>query len=125
MGAARLRRVVERATRIRYDPTTLTEALGNLPARFVTATAMGYGAGVKDVAVVTAMLLSFATWVTTHLLIVLRLMWKRRPRYRGLLALVVVPLAPVWAHEQGWRRSCWIWVGAVVGYALARTFAML
>ncbi len=27
MGAARLRRVVRRATRIRYDPTTLTEAL--------------------------------------------------------------------------------------------------
>ena len=31
MGAARLRRVVRRATRIRYDPTTLTEALCALP----------------------------------------------------------------------------------------------
>ncbi len=86
---------------------------------------MGYGAFVKDVAVVTAMLLSFATWVTTHLLIVLRLLVKLRPRYRGLLALVLLPLAPVWAHEQGWRRSCWVWVGAVVGYALARAFAWL
>ncbi len=71
----------------------------------------------KDGVVLAALLLSFATLVTMHVAIVVRLIWRATPRYRGVVALVVPPLAPVWAYEQRWRRMCWIWGGAVVIYA--------
>lgn len=71
----------------------------------------------KDGVVLAALLLSFATLVTMHVAIVVRLIWSATPRYRGIVALVVPPLAPVWAYEQQWRRMCWIWVGALLVYA--------
>ena len=72
-----------------------------------------------------ALLVSFAALVTTHLSIALRLALRRKPRYRGLLALVLPPLAPVWAYEASWKRSCWLWVGSVLAYAIALVVASL
>ena len=74
---------------------------------------------VKDGIVLTVLLLSFATLLTTHIAIAVRLIVRVRPRYRGVLALFVPPLAPVWAYAQTWRAMCWIWVAAVVAYAAA------
>jgi hypothetical protein len=79
---------------------------------------------VTNVAVLAGLLLSFATCCTAHVIIAVRLA-RRRPRYRGLLALVVPPLAPVWAHGQGWRLLAYLWFAGVAGYALARAAASL
>ena len=74
-------------------------------------------ARVKDEVVLGMLLVSFATFVTTHVFIAGRLLWRVKPRYRGLIALIVMPLAPLWAYREKWRVSCWLWVGAVVSYA--------
>jgi hypothetical protein len=79
---------------------------------------------VKDAVVVAVLVASFAALVTTHLAVAVRLTW-RRPRYRGLVALIVPPLAPLWAYEAGWRRLSWLWVGAVAVYAAAVAVAMV
>jgi hypothetical protein len=73
---------------------------------------------VRDKLVLAALVLSFATLLTTHLAIALRLVLRARPRYRGLLALFIPPLAPVWAYGEAWKRLCWLWVGSVAAYAL-------
>ena len=74
---------------------------------------------VKDGIVLAVLLLSFATLLTTHIAIAVRLTLRVEPRYRGVLAFFVPPLAPVWAYAQAWRAMCWIWVGSVVAYAAA------
>jgi hypothetical protein len=79
----------------------------------------------KDAVVLALLLLSFATLLTTHLAIAVRLLLRVRPRYRGLVALVVPPLAPVWAFGERWLVMCWLWVGAVVVYAGAAATALL
>ena len=79
----------------------------------------------KDIVVLSALVLSFATLLTTHVIVAFRLAWRRKPRYRGLIALVVPPMAPVWAYEAGWRRLFWLWVGSVAVYALFLGLAQL
>ena len=71
-----------------------------------------------------ALLLSFATLATTHIAIAARLVLKARPRYRGLVVLLIPPLAPVYAYQQQWRKMCWLWVGAVVAYAITVAIAV-
>lgn len=80
--------------------------------------------GLWDAITLGALLVCFATLVTTHVAIAARLL-AHHPRYRGLLALVLPPLAPYWAHEKGWRVLSGLWVGAVIGYAAARVVAGL
>ncbi|MCA9624331.1 MAG: hypothetical protein KC731_35155 [Myxococcales bacterium] len=71
----------------------------------------------RDQVVLALLVLSFATLATTHVVIGVRLIWRERPRYRGLLALVVPPLAPVWAYRARWRVLAATWILAVVAYA--------
>ena len=47
----------------------------------------------KDIAATATLVLAFATWVTVHVALSARLMLRSQPRWRGLLALVVPPLA--------------------------------
>ena len=79
----------------------------------------------RDFVVLAALLLSFATLLTTHVAIAVRLTWRARPRYRGVVALLVPPLAPWWAYEQRWRRMALVWLGAVAVYLVARVLAAL
>ena len=79
---------------------------------------------VTDVIVLGALLLSFATVVVAHVAIAFKLLW-RKQRYRGIVALVIPPLAPWWAYSENWRRWCWLWVGAVLAYTAALTAASL
>lgn len=65
------------------------------------------------------LVVSFATLVTVHVFIAVRLTLRARPRWRGALALLVPPLAPIWAWRQGWRRSAQLWAAAVIGYGIA------
>ncbi|MSP26106.1 MAG: hypothetical protein EXR75_13300 [Myxococcales bacterium] len=75
-----------------------------------------------DVAVLGVLLSSFAAFVTVHIAILVRL-GTREPRYRALVALLLPPLAPYWARVNGWHRTQWLWLGAVVVYLIARIAA--
>lgn len=83
------------------------------------------GGAVKDAVVLGGLLLSFATLVTTHVAIAVRMLWRVEPRYRGIVALLVAPLAPLWAYEQRWRRMSFLWVGALLLYVVFRVLAEL
>jgi hypothetical protein len=78
---------------------------------------------VRDAWILGLLLASFGVLVTTHVSIAFRLVLQR-PRYRGLLALVVVPLAPYFARENGWHVSFWSWCGAVSGYGVMLALAL-
>jgi hypothetical protein len=65
-----------------------------------------------------AFALGLATLITVHVSLVWRFLWLR-PRWRGLVALVVPPLAVIWAFRAGWKRSATLWVGAVCVYLAA------
>jgi hypothetical protein len=78
---------------------------------------------VKDTIVLAILLLAFATLITVHIGVASRLVLRARPRWRGVLALVVPPLAPIWAFREGWRRSAILWIAAVVVYLVARIAA--
>ena len=75
-----------------------------------------------DIAVLIALVVSFATLITVHVALAIGLTLNR-PRWRGPLALVVPPLAPYWGMEVGMKRRAALWVGALSVYALARIIA--
>jgi hypothetical protein len=79
---------------------------------------------VADYLVLALLVVSFATLVTVHVFIAARLVLKQKPRWRGLLALIVPPLAPIWAYRTGWRRSSTLWVAAVLAYLVGRIAAL-
>jgi hypothetical protein len=74
---------------------------------------------VKDIATLTTLVLAFATWVTVHIALAARLMLRSRPRRRGVLALLVPPLAPIYGFRQGFRRSSALWLVALIAYVIA------
>ncbi len=76
----------------------------------------------QDAAVVTALVVAFATLVTAHVAIVVGLA-RRGARAQGALALVVVPLAPWWGWRQRMRIRGVIWVVAAVAYGVAIALA--
>ncbi|MDC0749152.1 hypothetical protein [Polyangium mundeleinium] len=77
----------------------------------------------KDVAVVVLLIVGFASFVTTHVWLAGRLILRGSSRLRGMLALVVPPLAPVWGYRQGFRKGAALWVVALVTYVTARVVA--
>ncbi|WP_438016117.1 hypothetical protein WMF18_35525 [Sorangium sp. So ce315] len=77
----------------------------------------------KDIAATATLILAFATWVTVHVALAARLVLRSRPRWRGLLALVVPPLAPMYGFRQGWRRMSTLWLVFLIVYVLAHLVA--
>ena len=77
---------------------------------------------VRDLVAWSMLVVAFATLLTAHVAIAVRLAF-RKPRYRSVLALVVVPLAPVFAYRAKWRVSFWAWSVAVAVYAVARVMS--
>lgn len=77
-----------------------------------------------DLAVLIALLLAFATFVTAHVAIAARLLARKGERWRGVVALVVPPLAPLWGLQRGWRRAAVIWLSSVVVYSAALIAAL-
>jgi hypothetical protein len=71
------------------------------------------------VLVLAILVLGFATLVTVHVTLALGLM-RRGPRWRGLVALVVAPLAPWWGWQARMhvRGVIWIVAAAVYGVSL-------
>ena len=68
------------------------------------------------------LLLGFATLVLAHLALALKLTLVQ-PRWRGVVALVLPPFAPLWGFRAGFARWSWIWIAAVVVYGVARVGA--
>ena len=74
---------------------------------------------VSDSVVFAGMVLTFALALTAHVTIVFGLA-RRRPRWRALAALLVIPLAPYWAFREKMRVRAAVWVLGVLGYIAAR-----
>lgn len=77
-----------------------------------------------DAAVLIVLLLAFATFITTHVSIAVRLLLRKEDRWRGALVWVALPLAPLWAYRRHWRGSAVLWVISVVVYAIALIVAL-
>lgn len=73
----------------------------------------------KDAILTAALVLSLATLITVHFGIALRLFLRERPRWRGVVAFVVPPLAVIWGFKAGWKGLAGLWLGAVLVYATA------
>ena len=65
---------------------------------------------------------SFALLVTMHVAIAAGLT-RKPPRWRGLLALLVPPLAPYWGMRERMRRRTSLWVVSLMVYIVARLAA--
>jgi hypothetical protein len=57
--------------------------------------------------------------VTAHIALAFGLA-ARPPRWHGLVALLVVPLAPYWGYRENMRARAVLWAGALATYAAAR-----
>jgi hypothetical protein len=71
-----------------------------------------------DAAIYLWIVTSFAGLATVHVTLVLGLL-ARTPRWRGLVALVVPPLAPYWGFLEGLRVRGVLWVATLGSYATA------
>ena len=67
---------------------------------------------------------TFALLVTMHVVLAASLLL-REPRWRGLAALLVPPLAPYWGMEERMRVRSGLWLVALVLYLLAHLAARL
>ena len=79
----------------------------------------------KDVVIAAVLIFGFAAFVTTHVWLAAKLIWNKKPRWRGLLALVVPPLAPMWGFREGYRWSAKLWLITLGAYVLARVAVYL
>jgi hypothetical protein len=80
---------------------------------------------VRDAIVLGMLVLGFATFVTTHLTLVIVLFFRERPRWRGLAALAVPPLGPIWAWQTGHKKKVVLWLVAVAVYTVGVIVASL
>jgi hypothetical protein len=78
---------------------------------------------VRDFVVFASLTLSFAIFVTSHVALAARLARRERPRWRGLVAFVVPPLAAVWGFRAGLRKNAALWAFSLVVYVVALVFA--
>ena len=73
----------------------------------------------KDWIITAALVLGLATLITAHVALAFRLLFRQRPRWRGPVALVVPPLAVIWALKAGWRGIATLWLAAFAVYVAA------
>lgn len=78
----------------------------------------------KDALVLVPLLLAFATFVTTHVAIVARLLFRKDDRWRGAVAIIAPPLAPLWALRRGWRGAAVLWIASVIVYGIGLIAAL-
>jgi hypothetical protein len=68
-----------------------------------------------DLALLLIPSLAFGLFVTAHVALSAALFW-RKPRWRGLLALIFPPLAPFWGWSAGLRVWSALWLLALLVY---------
>ena len=78
----------------------------------------------KDMVIVGGGIVAFAYLVTVHVSIVFGLA-RRHPRWRALVGLVVVPVAPWFAWQEHMRKRAVLWLlgAAIYGVALVLMYA--
>ena len=59
----------------------------------------------KDLVITVLLIFGFAAFVTAHVWLAARLIINAKPRFRGVIALFVPPLAPIWAYREGFRKA--------------------
>lgn len=81
----------------------------------------------QDTALALALLVTFATFVTTHCVLTYVLIRRHQPAWQAWLALFppTAWLAPVLAHRLGLRRHLSFWVLSLTSYALVLAMAQL
>jgi hypothetical protein len=71
----------------------------------------------RDEVVSAALVVAFASLVTVHVTLVAGLA-SRPPRWRALVALVLVPLAPFWGRAERMHVRTVAWVVSAAAYAV-------
>ncbi len=89
------------------------EHVGTLRARLARVSG-------KDVVIAVLLIFGFAAFVTAHVWLAARLIINAKPRIRGVLALFVPPLAPIWAYREGFRKGAVLWLVMLGVYVIAR-----
>lgn len=72
-----------------------------------------------DFVVLLALVFGLAVHLTAHLGLLFCLLFFQSPRWRGLAALLVPPLAFLWGYRSGYRKTCWIWLASLATYGAA------
>jgi hypothetical protein len=70
----------------------------------------------RDEAVFGSLIVAFAALCVAHLSLVLGLA-RQPPRWRALVALVIVPLAPFWGRRERMHTRVVAWVVSACAYA--------
>jgi hypothetical protein len=81
-------------------------------------------AGSLDLALLAALSIAVGLHLVAHVTLVIGLL-RRDPWWRGLVALVVPPLAPFWGYEARLRGRVTLWVVTLVVYLASVTTAAL
>lgn len=74
----------------------------------------------KDLVITALLIFGFAAFVTAHVWLAVRLIIHVKPRIRGVLALFVPPLAPIWGYREGFHRGVVLWIVTLAVYVIAR-----
>jgi len=76
-----------------------------------------------DLAILLTLVVSFAVLVTVHVWLAVALA-KRKPWWRGPVALIVAPLAPYWGLTSRLRTLSIVWLTALTTYGLSLLVGM-
>lgn len=76
-----------------------------------------------DLALYIVLVVALAAFVTAHVGLSAALVIGHKPRWRGLVALVVPPLAPVWGFVTKRRIGSILWCAFLAIYVAARVVA--
>lgn len=81
----------------------------------------------RDTALALALLITFATFITTHGALTYVLIRSHRPSWQAWLALLppTAWLAPWLAHRLGLKRHLAVWAASLSSYALVLALAQL
>lgn len=78
-----------------------------------------------DAVLVILLVVGFAAFVTLHVALSGILFFAHKPRWKGLVALVIPPLAPLWGFRAGRTWVSAAWLGVLGLYVVARVVASL
>ena len=84
----------------------------------------GYLGRLLDLALLGLLSVAVGLHLVAHVTLVIGLL-QRRPWWRGLVALVVPPLAPFWGYEAELRGRVTLWVVSLAVYLASVTAAAL
>jgi hypothetical protein len=84
----------------------------------------GYLGRPVDLALLALICVAVGLHLVAHVTLVIGLL-RRKPWWRGLVALVIPPLAPFWGYEAELRGRVTLWVATLAVYLASVTAAAL